>query len=108
LGAAGGDERIGTHGHTSSAHNHGITDPGHPHGLAGNNGGTTGLVQFYNVANDTSYSLQAGGTNLINTPTATTGITINNATVTINDFAGGAAANMPPAMMTAYALFAGA
>jgi hypothetical protein len=45
------------------------------------------------------------------TPTmqsATTGITINNATVTINDFAGGAAANMPPAMMTAYALFAGA
>jgi len=39
---------------------------------------------------------------------ATTGITINNSTVTINDFAGGAAANMPPAMMAAYALFAGA
>jgi len=31
LGAAGGDERIGTHGHTSQAHNHGITDPSHVH-----------------------------------------------------------------------------
>jgi microcystin-dependent protein len=108
LGAAGGDQRIGTHGHTSSAHNHGITDPGHAHGLAGNNGGTTGIQQTLDRFDAFSYSLIGSGTNTISTPTATTGITINNATVTINDFAGGAAANMPPAMMTAYALFAGA
>jgi microcystin-dependent protein len=101
LGAAGGDERIGTHGHTSVAHNHGITDPGHPHGLAGNNGGTTGLLAYRDITNDLSYALAAGGTNQINTAASSTGITINNATVTINDFAGGAAANMPPAMMTA-------
>jgi microcystin-dependent protein len=108
LGAAGGDERIGTHGHTSVAHNHGITDPSHAHGLAGNNGGTTGLLAYRDIANDLSYWLAAGGTNHINTAASSTGITINNATVTINDFAGGAAANMPPAMMAAYALFAGA
>jgi microcystin-dependent protein len=92
-GSAGGattTSSAGSHSHTGAtgsttlttaqipAHNHTITDPGHAHGLAGNNGGTTGLVQFYNVANDTAYNLQAGGTNLINTPTATTGITINN------------------------------
>lgn len=62
-----------------ASHNHSVTDPGHAHGLAGNNGGTTGVVKDYNVANDTAYFLQAGGTNLINTPSATTGITIGNA-----------------------------
>jgi microcystin-dependent protein len=92
-GSTGGStttSSAGSHSHTGAtgsttlttaqipAHNHTITDTGHAHGLAGNNGGTTGLVQFYNVANDTAYNLQAGGTNLINTPTATTGITINN------------------------------
>jgi microcystin-dependent protein len=107
LGAVGGDERIGTHGHTSSAHNHGITDPGHTHGIAGSNGGN-GILQLRDIANDQSYSLTGGGNSGIASASATTGITINNATVTINDFAGGAAANMPPAMMTAYALFAGA
>lgn len=100
LGAAGGDERIGTHGHTGSqaAHNHGITDPGHVHLLGG-----TGLG-----SGSTGYSGTPGGS--FPTNSATTGITINNATpaITINDFAGGAAANMPPAIMAAYALFAGA
>ncbi|MCA3377154.1 MAG: tail fiber protein [Roseomonas sp.] len=103
LGAAGGDERIGTHGHTSTAHNHGINDPGHVHAVR-----TGGDGSYGGGAN--------GGVDLVNpfifrgenTQAATTGITINNATVTINDFAGGAAANMPPAMMAAYALFAGA
>jgi microcystin-dependent protein len=101
LGAAGGDERIGTHGHTSSAHNHGITDSGHAHIMNQQVRGTGGAQQ----AGSAGQGIEAI------TPTmqsATTGITINNATVTINDFAGGAAANMPPAMMTAYALFAGA
>ena len=101
LGAAGGDERIGTHGHTSQAHNHGITDPSHVHIM-------NEQVRGTGATNQAGSSGQ-GITGI--TPTmqsATTGITINNSTVTINDFAGGAAANMPPAMMTAYALFAGA
>jgi microcystin-dependent protein len=100
LGAAGGDERIGTHGHTGSqaAHNHTINDPGHVHILGGSSLGS----------GSTGYSGAPAGANPTNS--ATTGITINNATpaITINDFAGGAAANMPPAMMAAYALFAGA
>lgn len=98
LGAVGGDERIGTHGHTSAAHNHGITDPGHTHTLPGQT-----LTGGPGLAGGGSFGYAGSSTN-----SATTGITINNATVTINDFAGGAAANMPPAMMTAYALFAGA
>ncbi|MFN7610146.1 MAG: phage tail protein, partial [bacterium] len=98
LGAVGGDERIGTHGHTSAAHNHGITDPGHTHTLPGQT-----LTGGPGLAGGGSFAYAGSSTNY-----ATTGITINNATVTINDFAGGAAANMPPAMMTAYALFAGA
>jgi microcystin-dependent protein len=102
LGAAGGDERIGTHGHTGSqaAHNHTITDPGHAHTLPGN---TVSSASGFQGGGSFGY---AGST----TNTATTGITIANATpaITINDFAGGAAANMPPAMMAAYALFAGA
>jgi len=101
LGAAGGDERIGTHGHTSQAHNHGNTDRSHVHIM-------NEQVRGTGATNQAGSSGQ-GITGI--TPTmqsATTGITINNSTVTINDFAGGAAANMPPAMMAAYALFAGA
>jgi microcystin-dependent protein len=105
LGAAGGDERIGTHGHTGSqaAHNHGITDPGHAHDAFNY------WRQYNGVNQDGGFG--AGSTaSLSGAPSKTTGITINNATpaITINDFAGGAAANMPPAMMAAYALFAGA
>jgi microcystin-dependent protein len=89
-GGATTTSSAGSHSHTGNtgsttlttaqipAHNHTITDPGHAHGLAGNNGGTTGLIKTYNIASDFAYDLQAGGTNLINTPAATTGITINN------------------------------
>jgi microcystin-dependent protein len=100
LGAAGGDQRLATHGHTATqaAHNHTITDPGHVHILGG-----TGLG-----AGSTGYSGQPGGAYPTNS--ATTGITINNATpaITVDNFSGGASANIPPAMMCAYALFAGA
>jgi microcystin-dependent protein len=40
------------------SHGHAITDPTHAHGVAGNNGGTAGIVATYNVANDTAYFLQ--------------------------------------------------
>ena len=101
LGAAGGDQRIGTHGHTAAPHNHTVTDPGHTHTMLQQVRGTGGAQQ----AGSAGQGIQAI------TPTmdsATTGVTINNTTVTINDFSGGASANIPPAMMCAYALFAGA
>jgi microcystin-dependent protein len=60
------------------SHGHAITDPTHAHGVAGNNGGTAGIVATYNVANDTAYFLQTGGTNQINTAASSTGITIAN------------------------------
>jgi microcystin-dependent protein len=107
LGAAGGDQRIGTHGHAASqgAHSHSLNDPGHVHAVR--------------TGGDSSYGGGVnGGVDLLspfifrgeNTQAATTGITIANATppITVSDFAGGASANMPPALICTVALFAGA
>jgi microcystin-dependent protein len=95
LGAAGGDQRVGTHGHTASqaAHNHGVTDPGHVHGGR--------------FVNPSAINWQGGGGagyGGTNTNSATTGITINNATpaITVDNFSGGAAANIPPAVILNY------
>jgi len=60
------------------SHGHAITDPTHAHGVAGNNGGTAGIVATHNVANDTAYFLQTGGTNQMTTAASSTGITIAN------------------------------
>jgi microcystin-dependent protein len=105
LGAAGGDERIGTHGHTSQAHGHsGSTTGSGAHTHSGT------AASSFGAGND----FEEGGPGPNWGATAISGgdhshsLSINNHTVTINDFAGGAAANMPPAMMAAYALFAGA
>jgi microcystin-dependent protein len=102
LGNAGGDQRIGTHGHAASqaAHNHSLNDPGHSHSLPG-----------YTV--QPAPGFQGGGSYGYANPStnpATTGITIGNATppITVSDFAGGASANMPPALICTVALFAGA
>jgi microcystin-dependent protein len=102
LGNAGGDQRIGTHGHAASqaAHNHSLNDPGHSHSLPG-----------YTV--QPAPGFQGGGSYGYANPStnpATTGITIGNATppITVSDFAGGASANMPPALICSVALFAGA
>jgi len=119
LGNAGGDQRIGTHGHAASqaAHNHGLTDPGHQHWSGVNNGGGGDYYGASAPANRTNnasarYSLIGGLTSDTShlTSFSPTGITIANATpaITVNDFAGGASANMPPALICSVALFAGA
>jgi microcystin-dependent protein len=96
LGAAGGDQRIGTHGHTATqaAHNHTITDAGHTHALPGQT-----LTGGPGLAGGGSFGYAGSSTN-----SATTGITINNATpaITVNDFSGGASANIPPAVILNY------
>ena len=102
LGAAGGDQRIGTHGHTAQPHTHTITDPGHSHGIAGNNGGTAGILALRDTANDLSYALTGSGTNQISSGTAATGITLANATVSVDNFSGGSSANIPPAIILNY------
>ena len=119
LGNAGGDQRIGTHGHAASqaAHNHGLTDPGHQHWSGVNNGGGGDYYGASAPANRTNnasarYSLIGGLTSDTShlTSFSPTGITIANATpaITVNDFTGGASANMPPALICSVALFAGA
>ena len=95
LGAAGGDQRLATHGHTAAPHNHGITDPTHTHFALQNVRGLGGANQCGGAGQ---------GIEPV-TPTMTsaaTGITINNTTVTINDFSGGASANIPPAVILNY------
>jgi microcystin-dependent protein len=119
LGNAGGDQRIGTHGHAASqaAHNHGLTDPGHQHWSGVNNGGGGDYYGASAPANRTNnasarYSLIGGLTSDTShlTSFSPTGITIANATpaITVSDFVGGASANMPPALICSVALFAGA
>ena len=107
LGNAGGDQRIGTHGHAASqaAHNHSLNDPGHAHALR--TGGDSGYGGGVNGGVDLLSPFTFRGEN---TQAATTGITIGNATppITVSDFAGGASANMPPALICNVALFAGA
>jgi microcystin-dependent protein len=104
LGNAGGDQRIGTHGHvaTQAAHSHGLSDPGHVHGFHGNLVG--GLGPGYAGSGNGYVGINPG------TTAATTNITIGSATppITVSDFSGGASANMPPALICTVALFAGA
>lgn len=113
LGAAGGDQRIGTHGHaaTQAAHNHGLSDPGHQHWSGVNNGGGGDYYGASSPANRTNnasarYSLLGGLTSDTShlTSFSPTGITIANATppITVSDFAGGASANIPPAIIMNY------
>ena len=97
LGANGGAQNVTltsaempVHTHIQNAHNHTITDPGHVHAMS-------------NVANTANLS---GATNTIrstgvaNTASATTGITVDNATPTNqNAGSGGAHNNMPPSFV---------
>jgi len=99
LGAAGGDQRLATHGHTATqtAHNHSVNDPGHAHGTN------------WNIFDNQSYApgvREGSGSFRANIATngATTGVTINNATpaITVDNFSGGASANIPPAVILNY------
>jgi microcystin-dependent protein len=107
LGAFGGDERTGTHGHgvTDPTHGHGVNDPGHLHAVrTANNasfggGVNAGSDNFQNL--DWRGETTAGAATNISIGAAATGITVQN-------FTGGASANMPPALICSVALFAGA
>lgn len=85
------------HNHTQNAHNHGVTDPGHVHAIStGTTDGSVGRV-------DSASSAQAA---TFNTNSATTGLTVNNATatnisattgITLGNTGGGVAHNnLPP------------
>jgi len=119
LGNAGGDQRIGTHGHaaTQAAHNHaGSTDTrggsGSIYGLRyTDHRGTNGIFSFATGPN--SWDANNGQSNTWSASLDTThahNVTIGNATppITVSDFAGGASANMPRALICTVALFAGA
>jgi len=119
LGNAGGDQRIGTHGHAASqaAHNHtGSTDSrggyGSIYGLRyTDHRGANGIFSFATGPN--SWDANNGQSNTWSASLDTThahNVSIGNATppITVSDFAGGAAANMPPALICTVALFAGA
>jgi hypothetical protein len=107
LGAVGGDERTGTHGHgvNDPTHGHGVNDPGHLHAVRTANsasfgGGVNGGVDNYQNL-DWRGETTAGAATNISIGAAATGITVQN-------FTGGASANMPPALICTVALFAGA
>jgi microcystin-dependent protein len=108
LGAAGGDQRIGTHGHTAAPHNHtadnaSLTGTFGPFRQALNSPDASGTGVF-SVAGDVgSGDANAGSRNARSiSMDATHAHTINNTTVTINDFSGGASANIPPAIILNY------
>jgi microcystin-dependent protein len=119
LGNAGGDQRIGTHGHaaTQAAHNHaGSTDTrggsGSIYGLRyTDHRGANGIFSFATGPN--SWDANNGQSNTWSASLDTThahNVSIGNAAppVTVSDFAGGASANMPPMLICTVALFAGA
>ncbi|MCA3336192.1 MAG: tail fiber protein [Roseomonas sp.] len=119
LGNAGGDQRIGTHGHAASqaAHNHtGSTDSrggyGSIYGLRyTDHRGANGIFSFATGPN--SWDANNGQSNTWSASLDTThahNVSIGNAAppVTVSDFAGGASANMPPMLICTVALFAGA
>jgi microcystin-dependent protein len=83
IGAAGGNELM-------QQHTHGVTDPGHTHS------GPTAVVGYQNGANLPPFQPTGGGGN-VNTNSATTGISINNA-------GAGGSQNMPPAIVLPYIL----
>jgi microcystin-dependent protein len=104
LGATGGDERMPTHNHatTETPHGHTITDPGHTHTTNAVQRGATGSTKWVSggstydtpaATNDTAY------TGITNTNNNTTGVSVNNAGL-------GTAANVPPAFVTNFIIYA--
>lgn len=104
LGSTGGAEthtltsaQMPVHTHTANAHNHAITDPGHTHTIddMGTNSASTGTGANGNT--------QRYGNTQDSTNSATTGITVDNATVTINNAgSGNAHPNVQPTIVLNY------
>jgi len=84
---------LATHTHTQNAHNHGITDPGHIHSV------TTKSNPLFNPLDYVAYTQGENTVSSFNTNSATTGITINNATATNQNAGSGTAHNnMQPSL----------
>jgi microcystin-dependent protein len=83
-------DEMPSHTHTQNAHNHGITDPGHTHGLGGVNRNETAGAAAYPTFDGTGAAPNQTSDDL---QSATTGITINNATATNQNTGGGQAHN---------------
>jgi microcystin-dependent protein len=129
LGAAGGDQRVGVHGHTASSppHSHTASSPPHTHTASspphthqsgsplvrnlypttglGYRLGTSGTDNFDPNSKDTSAAVAA----TVTVDAATATVTVNNATATITVANGGtgAAGNIPPALVANKIIFAG-
>lgn len=104
LGAAGGSQSLHAHVHgiNDSGHGHSVSDPGHVHGFLDriNAGGLEGNVNGPN----------SGGSDLNrNTDGAVTGISIvaSGTGISIQSTGAGGSQNMPPAIISNIAIYAG-
>jgi len=105
LGAVGGDERLPTHTHgtTETPHGHLITDPGHSHSVTApaGVGVTAGAYSSWSGNGTQSITTATAYTGINNTNTNSTGVSVNNA-------GSGTAANIPPAFVTNFVIYAAA
>jgi len=102
----------GGHTHTANAHNHGVTDPTHSHTYSAEIV-TAGSNNRQLTAGSPNYHVDLSGS----TDAASTGISINNATVTLqtavtgitlaNTGSGSAFATLPPTIIVNKIIFAG-
>jgi len=83
------EAQLPAHTHVQNAHTHGLTDPGHVHSV--NEGQTDGDGSLFDK------SSAADSSPAVATNSATTGVTVNNATATNQNTGGGEAhLNLPP------------
>lgn len=106
-GATGGNQAVQTHTHslTDPTHTHSLTDPGHAHQEK------YYVNSFGQNPGPGAAGTASGGfaTDTLTTATATTGITIAAAAtgITIANFGTGGSANMPPAAICEFMIYAG-
>lgn len=102
LGAAGGDERLHSHGHglTQSPHNHSAGDSGHTH-YVGNVGGSAAADQYWAASNNDQgpRSTGVGYANIV--------VYNNTISISVNANGAGNSQNMPPTLILNKIIFAG-